>query len=90
MGAALVLLLWEANYREKKVMNTQLRELKKERTELQRQIAALEGQRNALYMPGITIVPQQGTAPTEIDQQLEQLRAAIVELDGKIAAAEQG
>jgi hypothetical protein len=40
-------------------------------------------------MPGITLVPQQGTAPTEIDQQLEQLRAAVVEIDGKIAAAEQ-
>ena len=75
--------------RETKVMNTQISELKKERAELQGRIAALEGQRNALYMPGITIVPQQGTAPTEIDQQLEQLRAAIVEIDGKIAAAEQ-
>jgi hypothetical protein len=37
-------------------MNTELTELKKERAELQGQIAALEGQRNALYMPGITIV----------------------------------
>ena len=72
-------------------MNTELSELKKQRAELQGQIAALEGQRNALYMPGITVVPQQGTAPNEIDQQLEQLRATIVEIDGKIAAtAEKG
>jgi len=70
-------------------MNTELTELKKERAELQGQIAGLEGQWNALYMPGITIVSQQGTIPSEIDQQLEQLRATIVEIDGKIAAAEQ-
>ena len=70
-------------------MNTELSELKKERAKLQGQIAALEGQRNALYMPGITMVPQQGTIPSEIDQQLEQLQATIVEIDGKIAAAEQ-
>jgi len=70
-------------------MNTELSELKKERAKLQGQIAALEGQRNALYMPGITMVPQRGTIPSEIDQQLEQLQATIVEIDGKIAAAEQ-
>ena len=33
----------------KKVMNTELTELKRERAELQGQIAALEGQRNALH-----------------------------------------
>ena len=41
-----------------------------------------ENDRIALYMPGI---PQQGTLPTEADQQIEQLRAAIVEIDAKIA-----
>jgi hypothetical protein len=41
------------------------------------------GQRGA----GITVVPQEGTASTEIDQQLEQLRAVIVEIDTQINAA---
>jgi hypothetical protein len=68
-------------------MNTELGARKEKRAELERQIAALEGTRNALYMPGITIVPQQGTAPNEMDQQLEQLRAAVVEIDTEIAAA---
>ena len=36
---------------------------------------------------GITVVPQEGTASTEIDQQLEQLRAVIVEIDTQINAA---
>ena len=36
-----------------------------------------ENDRIALYMPGITLIPQQGTLPTEADQQIEQLRAAM-------------
>ena len=68
-------------------MNTELSELKKERAKLQGQIAALEGQRNALYTWDHNC-PQQGTIPSEIDKQLERLRATIVEIDGKIAAAE--
>ena len=44
-----------------------------------------ENDRIALYMPGITLIPQQGTLTTEADQQIEQLRAAIVEIDAKIA-----
>ena len=67
-------------------MSTEVDELKKRRAELQLQIAALENERVALYMPGITQVPQQGTFPTEADQQIEQLRAAIIEIDGQIAS----
>jgi hypothetical protein len=44
-----------------------------------------ENDRIALYMPGITLIPQQGTLTTEADQQIEQLRAAIVEIDAQIA-----
>jgi hypothetical protein len=67
-------------------MNLELNTLKEERADLERQIAALEGSRSALYTPGITVVPQQGAVSSEIDQQLEQLRAAIVEIDTKINA----
>ncbi len=61
-------------------------ELKKRRADLELQIAALENERIALYMPGITLVPQEGSLPTEADQEIEQLRAAIVEIDGQIAS----
>ena len=67
-------------------MGSEVDELKQRRAELEHQIAALENDRIALYMPGITLVPQQGTLPTEADQQIEQLRAAIVEIDAQIAA----
>ena len=66
-------------------MGNAVEELKQRRAELKRQIAALESDRIALYMPGITLVPQQGTLPTEADEQIERLRAAIVEIDAQIA-----
>ena len=66
-------------------MGKEIDELKQRRAELERQIAALESDRSALYMPGITLVQQQGALPTEADQQIEQLRAAIVEIDAQIA-----
>jgi hypothetical protein len=68
-------------------MFNELNTLKEQRAELERQIAALEGKSNALYMPGITIVPEEGAPPIELDPQLERLRAAIVEIDTKISAA---
>ncbi len=67
-------------------MSAEVDELRKRRADLELQIAALENERSALYMPGITLVPQQGILPTEADQQIEQLRAAIVEIDGQIAS----
>jgi hypothetical protein len=59
--------------------------LKARRAELERQIAALESDRIALYMPGVTIVPQEGLpADDAADQQLAHLRAAIVEIDTQL------
>jgi cell division protein FtsB len=59
--------------------------LKARRAELERQIAALESDRIALYMPGITIIPQEGLpADDALDQQLAHLRAAIVEIDTQL------
>ena len=66
-------------------MGNAVEELKQRRAELKRQIAALESDRIARYMPGITLVPQQGALPTEADEQIERLRAAIVEIDAQIA-----
>jgi cell division protein FtsB len=65
-------------------MANELDALKARRAELERQIAALESLRMALYMPGITLVPQEGLPANDADQQLEQLRAAIVEIDTQI------
>ncbi|MGE5260633.1 MAG: hypothetical protein ACM3MH_07120 [Actinomycetota bacterium] len=59
--------------------------LKARRAELERQIAALESGRIALYMPGITLIPQEGLpADDAADQQLAHLRAAIVEIDTQL------
>ena len=65
-------------------MTTKLSSLKLKRVELQHQIAKLEGTRASLYTPGITLVPQEGPLPNEIDQQIEQLRAALIEIDTAI------
>ena len=65
-------------------MTTELSSLKLKRAELQHQIAKLEGTRASLYTPGITLVPQEGPLPNEIDEQIEQLRAALIEIDTAI------
>ncbi|WP_324975853.1 hypothetical protein [Methyloceanibacter sp.] len=65
-------------------MMDELEALKARRAELERQIAELESLQTALYMPGITIVPQEGIPAADADQQLEHLRAAIVEIDTQI------
>ncbi len=67
-------------------MSSEVAKLMKQRADLELRIAALENERVALYMPGITLVPQQGTLPTGAGQEIEQLRAAIVEIDAQIAS----
>jgi hypothetical protein len=67
-------------------MTTELSALKLRRAELECQIAELEGTKGSLYTPGISLIPQEGVATNEIDQQIEQLRAAIVEIDTAINA----
>jgi cell division protein FtsB len=67
-------------------MMDDLEALKARRAELERQIAELESLQTALYMPGITIVPQEGIPAADTNQQLEQLRAAIIEIDTQIGA----
>jgi cell division protein FtsB len=54
--------------------------LKARRAELEREIESLESTRVALYMPGITIVPQEGLPEEDADQQLARLKAAIIEI----------
>ena len=41
-------------------MADEIEALKARRAELERQIAALESTRMSLYMPGITLIPQEG------------------------------
>ena len=65
-------------------MANEIEALKARRAELERQIAALESRRMALYMPGITLVPQEGLPADDSDQQLSHLRAAIVEIDTQL------
>jgi hypothetical protein len=67
-------------------VSSEVEKLMKQRADLELRIAALENERVALYMPGITLVPQQGALPTGADQEIEQLRAAIVEIDAQIAS----
>ena len=72
-------------------MVDEVKALKARRAELKRQIAALESDRVALYMPGISIIPQEGLqADDAADQQLAHLRAAIVEIDTQIGALTAG
>jgi hypothetical protein len=69
-------------------MTNELDALKERRGELERRVAELKGTQAALYTPGITLVPQASPPPPhEIDQEVAQLEAAIVELDAEIAAA---
>ena len=67
-------------------MANEIEALKARRAELERQIAALESTRIALYMPGITLIPQEGLPADDSDQQLSHLRAAIVEIDTQLGA----
>lgn len=72
-------------------MTNDIEALKARRIELESRIAALKGTRAALYTPGITLVPQEGPPPpNEIDEQVAELEAAIVEIDAEIGAAAKG
>ncbi len=69
------------------MMVDEVEALKARRAELERHIAALESDRVALYMPGVTMIPQEGLpADDAADQQLAHLRAAIVEIDTRLGA----
>lgn len=65
-------------------MANEVEALKARRVELERQIASLESLQTSLYMPGITLVPQEGAPSHDADQQLAHLRAAIIEIDTQI------
>jgi hypothetical protein len=68
------------------MMVDEVEALKARRAELERQVATLESDRIALYMPGITLIPQEGLpADDAADQQLAHLRTAIVEIDTQLA-----
>jgi hypothetical protein len=63
---------------------------KARRAELAREIESLESTRIALYMPGITIVPQEGLPEEDGDQRLARLKAAIIEIDTQLAVLAAG
>jgi hypothetical protein len=65
-------------------MSDEIEALEARRAELERQIVELESLQTALYMPGITLIPQEGLPANDTDQQLAHLRAAIVEIDTQI------
>ena len=65
--------------------------LKARRAELEREIESLESMRVALYMPGITIVPQEGLPEEDAgNQQLARLKSAIIEIDTQLGALAAG
>jgi hypothetical protein len=71
-------------------MTDEIEALKARRAELEREIESLESTRVALYMPGVTIVPQEGLPEEDANQQLARLRAAIIEIDTQLAALAAG
>ena len=72
-------------------MTDEIEALKARRAELEREIESLESMRVALYIPGITIVPQEGLPAEEnANQQLTRLKAAIIEIDTQLGALAAG
>ena len=72
-------------------MTDEIGALKARRAELEREIELLESMRVALYMPGITIVPQEGLPEEDAgNQQLARLKAAIIEIDTQLGALAAG
>ncbi len=67
-------------------MTDEIETLKARRAELEREIETLESMKVALYMPGITIVPQEGLPDEDANQQLARLKAAIIEIDTQLGA----
>ncbi len=67
-------------------MTDEIETLKARRAELEREIDSLESMKVALYMPGITIVPQEGLPDEDANQQLARLKAAIIEIDTQLGA----
>ena len=72
-------------------MTDEIGALKARRAELEREIESLESMRVALYMPGITIVPQEGLPEEDAgNQQLARLKSAIIEIDTQLGALAAG
>jgi hypothetical protein len=71
-------------------MTNEIEALKARRAELEREIESLESTRVALYMPGITIVPQEGVPEENADQELARLKAAIIEIDTQLGTLAAG
>jgi hypothetical protein len=67
-------------------MTNEIEDLKARRAELEREIESLESTRIAFYMPGITLVPQEGLPGEDASQQLARLKAAIIEIDTQLGA----
>jgi glutaredoxin-related protein len=65
-------------------MTDNIEALKARRTELEREIESLESTRVALYMPGITLLPQEGFSEEDANQRLARLKAAIIEIDTQL------
>ena len=71
-------------------MTDEIEALKAKRAALEREIESLESTRAMLYMPGITLVPQEGPPEEDADQQLARLKAAIIEIDTQLGALAAG
>jgi hypothetical protein len=67
-------------------MTNEIEALKARRAELEREIESLESTRVALYMPGVTLVPQEGLPEEDSNQELARLKAAIIEIDTRLGA----
>jgi len=58
------------------------------RAELEKQLRELTERGNPLYMPGLTVVPRQLPATDEqTELQIEELQAAIAEIDQELGQA---
>ena len=57
------------------------------RAELEKQLRELTDRGDPLYMPGMTIVPGQLSATEQTELQIEELQAAIAEIDEELKQA---
>jgi DNA-binding transcriptional MerR regulator len=63
----------------------QSKSLRERRAELERQLRRLAGRRNELYMPGVTLISgEPPPLPEQIELEIEELQAAIAEIDEEL------
>jgi hypothetical protein len=66
----------------------QSKSLMEQRMQLERQLRHLQDHRDLLYMPGVTLISGEAPPPSEqIELQIEELQAAIAQIDEAIKSA---